>query len=107
MTNANLVLDALGDPTRRVIFRRLRTGARSVTEISRGMDITRSAVSQHLQVLKKARLAIDRAEGARRVYAIDARGVDVLRGWVDSLWDNALDRFKNAAELEALKGERQ
>jgi DNA-binding transcriptional ArsR family regulator len=106
MTNADQILDALGDPTRRAVFKRLRTGGRSVTEISRGMSITRSAVSQHLQVLKKARLALDRAEGTRRVYAVDSRGVEVLRGWLDTLWDTSLAAFKNAAELEARKGER-
>jgi DNA-binding transcriptional ArsR family regulator len=101
MTNAGLVLDALGDPTRRLVFQRLREGARAVTEISRGMKVTRPAVSQHLRVLKEARLVTDHAEGTRRVYAIDSRGVEALRAWLDTFWDTTLVAFKEAAELEA------
>ena len=47
--NAIRVLDALGDPTRRLVFKRLRSGARSVGEIAEGMDVSRPAVSQHLK----------------------------------------------------------
>ena len=102
MTTASGVLDALGDPTRRVVFLRLREGARSVTEISRGMKVTRPAVSQHLKVLQKARLVTHHAEGTRRIYAIDSRGVEALRAWLDTFWDTALAAFKEAAELEAM-----
>jgi DNA-binding transcriptional ArsR family regulator len=101
MTNVARVLDALGDPTRRVVFQRLREGARSVTEISRGMKVTRPAVSQHLKVLKEAHLVTHHAEGTRRMYAIDSRGVEALRAWLDTFWDTALAAFKEAAELEA------
>jgi DNA-binding transcriptional ArsR family regulator len=104
MANASQVLDALGDPTRRAVFQRLRGGPRSVTQISRGMQVSRPAVSQHLRVLKDARLVSDRAEGTRRLYAIDARGVEALRTWLDAFWDTALTRFKEAAEIEAKKG---
>jgi DNA-binding transcriptional ArsR family regulator len=104
MTNAERVLDALGDPTRRAVFKRLRVAApRSVGEIAAGLDVTRPAVSQHLRVLKAARLASGRSEGTRRLYAIDRRGLDVLRGWLDGLWDETLAAFKNAAEREAAR----
>ncbi len=102
-TSADRVLDALGDPTRRLVFKRLRSGARSVREIAEGMDVSRPAVSQHLKVLKAARLVVDRAEGTRRLYSVDARGVDTLRSWVDGFWDQALGAFKEAAEREAAK----
>jgi DNA-binding transcriptional ArsR family regulator len=107
MANVAQVLDALGDPTRRAVFQRLRGGARSVTEISRGMKVTRPAVSQHLKVLKAARLVTRRAEGTRRLYTVDRRGVESLRHWLDSFWDTALDAFQAAAELEAKKGARK
>jgi DNA-binding transcriptional ArsR family regulator len=97
------VLDALGDPTRRAVFARLRRGPRSVGEIAGGMDVSRSAVSQHLKVLKTARLVTDRAEGTRRLYAVDARGIEQLRDWLDGFWDGALAAFKDAAEREAAK----
>jgi DNA-binding transcriptional ArsR family regulator len=100
-TYAERALDALGDPTRRTIFKRLRHGARSVGEIAEGMDVSRPAVSQHLKVLKAARLVSDRAEGTRRLYAVDTRGVEALREWLDGFWDEALAAFKEAAEREA------
>jgi DNA-binding transcriptional ArsR family regulator len=100
-TNAERVLDALGDPTRREVFKRLRSGTRSVTELADGLNVTRPAVSQHLQVLKKAHLVFDRAEGTRRLYSVDKRGVGELRKWLDEFWDDTLASFKQAAEREA------
>jgi DNA-binding transcriptional ArsR family regulator len=83
------------------VFKRLRGGARSVGEIADGMDVSRPAVSQHLRVLKAARLVTDRAEGTRRLYAVDKQGLDALRGWLDRFWGEALAAFKEAAEREA------
>jgi DNA-binding transcriptional ArsR family regulator len=100
---ADQVLDALGDPTRRMVLKRLRSGALSVNEIAEGMHVTRPAVSQHLQVLKAARLVTDRADGNRRLYSIDTRGIEAARTWLDGLWDKALAAFKEAAEREAKK----
>ena len=101
------VLDALGDPTRRTVFERLRGGARSVGEIAEGMGVSRPAVSQHLKVLKAACLVTDRAEGTRRLYAVDAQGLKALRNWLDRFWDEALAAFKEAAERETKKRERK
>jgi DNA-binding transcriptional ArsR family regulator len=67
------------------------------------MDVSRPAVSQHLRILKEARLVTDRAEGTRRLYAIDPRGIEALRGWLDGFWDETLAAFKEAAENEAAK----
>jgi DNA-binding transcriptional ArsR family regulator len=100
------VLDALGDQTRRTVLKRLRTGERSVAEIAEGMYVSRPAVSQHLRVLKAARLVTDRAEGARRLYSVDPRGLEELRTWLDGFWDRALIAFKQAAEREAAKERR-
>jgi DNA-binding transcriptional ArsR family regulator len=88
--NAERALDALGDPTRRLVFKRLRKGSRSVGEIADGMDVSRPAVSQHLKVLKAAGLVVVRAEGTRRLYSVDTRGIEALRNWLDSFWDEAL-----------------
>ena len=95
--------DLLGDPTRRAVFKRLRAGARSVGEIAKGMDVSRPAVSQHLRVLKEARLVTDRAEGTRRLYAVDTTGLDEVRKWLDGFWDETLAAFKTAAEREAAR----
>jgi len=103
LPNANIerALDALGDPTRRRVLRRLRDGTRSVREIADGMDVSRPAVSQHLKVLKAAGLVVVRAEGTRRLYAVDTRGIESLRRWLDGFWDEALTSFKRAAEKVA------
>jgi DNA-binding transcriptional ArsR family regulator len=61
--------------------------------------VSRSAVSQHLRVLKDAELAVVRIEGTRRLYAIDMRGLESLRGWLDGFWDKALSASKQAASL--------
>ncbi len=106
MINAERVLDALGDPTRRLVFMRLREGNRSVTEIAKGLDVSRPAVSQHLKVLKTAGLAVSRVEGTRRLYAVDTRGIEAVRGWLDGFWGKALVAFKAAAEHEAVKERR-
>ena len=104
MTNAEQVLDALGDPTRRLVFKRLRNATRSVREIAEGLHVSRPAVSQHLKVLKAAGLVVVRAEGTRRLYAVDTRGIEALRRWLDGFWDDALAAFAEAAEQEAAKG---
>lgn len=65
------------------------------------MDVSRPAVSQHLRILKEARLVTDRAEGTRRLYAVDRRGIALVRKWLDGFWNEALSAFKEAAEREA------
>jgi DNA-binding transcriptional ArsR family regulator len=91
-------LGALGDPTRRAIFERLRRGPLPVGELARDLPVSRPAVSQHLRVLRTAGLVADRAEGTRRVYRVDPRGIAGLRDYFDSFWDEALAAFKDAAE---------
>ena len=86
-----------------MVLKRLRAGPRSVNEIADGLHVSRPAVSQHLQVLLSARLVTARAEGTRRLYAVDPRGVEAVRDWLDGLWDEALASFKAAAEREAKK----
>jgi DNA-binding transcriptional ArsR family regulator len=103
MINAERALEALGDPTRHLVFKRLRNHTRSGREIAEGMDVSRPAVSQHLNVLKRAGLVVVRAEGTRRLYAVNAGGIEALRNWLDGFWDQALVAFKEAAEREAAK----
>lgn len=107
ITYEERAFDALGDPTRRAVLRRLRGGARSVGEIAEGMEVSRPAVSQHLKILRTARLVTVRAEGTRRVYAVDTRGIESLRKWLDGFWDEALTAFKVMAEREAIRERKQ
>jgi DNA-binding transcriptional ArsR family regulator len=91
-------LDALGDPTRRQIFERLANGPLPVVEIARKLPVSRPAVSQHLKVLKDVGLVSDRAEGTRRLYAINRDGLAAVRDYFDRFWDDALDAFRREAE---------
>jgi DNA-binding transcriptional ArsR family regulator len=100
MTNANAALSALADPTRRAIFERLSAGPMPVGAIARGLPVSRPAVSQHLKVLKAARLVSDEAAGTRRVYRIDPAGLGAIRAWLDGLWTDALENFRSEVEKE-------
>ena len=98
MTNAAGLLDALAEPTRRAIVERLAGQPASVTDIAREMPISRSAVSQHLQILKSVGLVNDRAEGTRRVYRVDPDALAIIRAYFDSFWQRSLAAFQEAAE---------
>ena len=91
-------LDALGDATRRQIFELLRSGPQSVGELAAGLPVSRPAVSQHLRVLEEVGLVTHERNGTRNVYELDSAGVTVLRDWVDEFWNEALVRFKAAAD---------
>jgi len=93
-------LDALGDPTRRQVFERLRSGPRSVGELAADLPVSRPAVSQHLRVLEDAGLVTHRRNGTRHLYELDSAGVGVLRDWVDGFWSEALARFKAVADTK-------
>ncbi|HEX7020459.1 MAG TPA: metalloregulator ArsR/SmtB family transcription factor [Gemmatimonadaceae bacterium] len=91
-------LDALGDPTRRAILARLAAGPLPVGELSAYFPMSRPAISQHLRILKDARLVTHTAVGARRVYAIDREGFNELRRYFDQFWGSALSSFKSRVE---------
>jgi DNA-binding transcriptional ArsR family regulator len=93
-----VVLDALGDPTRRAVLDLLVDGSRAVGELAAALPVSRPAVSQHLRVLKEAGLVTTEADGTRRLYAVDPRGLDPARAWIDRFWDHALANFKQLVE---------
>jgi DNA-binding transcriptional ArsR family regulator len=94
------VLAALADPTRRAILERLREQPASVGRIADTMPVSRPAVSQHLRVLKRAGLVREKAEGTRRVYRVEPRGLVELKRYLDSMWDSVLESFRAEAERE-------
>ncbi len=98
MAYSGEVFAALADPTRRRVLERLASGPKPVGEIAEGLPVSRPAVSQHLKVLKEAGLVSDRADGARRIYAIDPAGLGAVRAWLDRFWTGALEAF--AAEFD-------
>jgi DNA-binding transcriptional ArsR family regulator len=61
-------------------------------------DVTRSAVSQHLGVLREAALVIERRDGTRRLYRADHAQMDLLRQFLDEYWTGSLQRLQNLAE---------
>jgi DNA-binding transcriptional ArsR family regulator len=91
---------ALADPTRRQVFERLAKKSLSVGELAARLPVSRPAVSQHLKVLKEAGLVTDVADGTRRVYRVDPRGIEAMRHYLDRFWDRALAAFKAAVEKE-------
>jgi DNA-binding transcriptional ArsR family regulator len=91
-------LTALADPTRRAIFERLAEHPLAVGELAGQLPVSRPAVSQHLKVLKEARLVVDRRAGNRRIYRLDPDGVDALRAYLEQYWSKALASYKATVE---------
>jgi DNA-binding transcriptional ArsR family regulator len=89
---------ALGDPTRKAIFELLVDRPRAVGELAGELPVSRPAVSQHLRVLKDARLVVDRPVGTRRIYSVDPDGLVALRADLERFWGQALINYKAAVE---------
>jgi DNA-binding transcriptional ArsR family regulator len=98
VTYQDAAWNALGDPTRRAIFERLAERPRPVGELARELPVSRPAVSQHLKVLKDARLVADRADGNRRIYQVDPAGLRALRADLERFWGQTLAAYKAAVE---------
>jgi DNA-binding transcriptional ArsR family regulator len=93
---------AVGVPRRRDILSLLRDGERSAGEIHGALgDLTFGAVSQHLGVLERAGLVSVRREGRSRLYQAQPEGLEPLRQWLESMWDDALGRLARLAEADA------
>ena len=85
---------ALSDPTRRRIVELLGAGERSSGEIGAHFSVSPPAISQHLKVLREARLVRVRSEGQRRIYALDPDGLAAIDRWLAVLrpfWADRLD----------------
>jgi DNA-binding transcriptional ArsR family regulator len=97
----------LGDPTRRAIFELLARRPSTVGELAQQLPITRSAVSQHLRVLKDGGLVVSRAQGTRRIYRLNPDGVTALRAYLDRIWAEALTAFAKAAHAAPIDPEQE
>lgn len=97
-TNVAEAWSALGDPTRRAIFERIVEGPCAVVELARELPVSRPAVSQHLRVLKAAKLVVDRPAGTRRIYGVNRDGLAALRADLDKYWAKTLVAYKAAVE---------
>ena len=106
-TNGADGLGLLGDPTRRAIFELLARRPSTVGELAQHLPITRSAVSQHLRVLKDGGLVVSTAEGTRRIYRLNPDGVTALRAYLDRVWAEALTAFGKAVQAAPLDPEQE
>lgn len=88
-----MVLDALGDPTRRAILDALRHGPQSVGALAGELPVSRPAISQHLKVLGAAGLVDHESRGTRNLYRVEPAGLDPLRSWLDEFWGDVLEAF--------------
>ena len=96
-------LKAIAAPNRRAILALVRDGELSAGEIASHFDVTRPAVSQHLNVLKEAGLVSERRNGTRRLYRARPEGLAELRDFLEGFWDVRLEALKREAEKEERK----
>jgi len=89
--------NALADGTRHAIVSRLADGPMAVGRLAAGLPVSRSAVSQHLKILKEAGLVSEQASGTRRVYRLNPAAVAALRDQLDTFWRRALDSYTHVA----------
>jgi DNA-binding transcriptional ArsR family regulator len=89
---------ALGDPTRRAILDRLSHGPLSVSALAAPLDITLTAVAQHLQILEESALVHTEKLGRVRTCRIETKGFSALDQWIRdhrSLWQRRLDQLSD------------
>ena len=93
-------LRALAEPRRRAILRLVARDELAAGEIAAAFEVTRTAVSQHLTVLKNAGLLAERREGTRRLYRARPEGLAGLRQFLDEMWASSLDTARRLVESE-------
>jgi DNA-binding transcriptional ArsR family regulator len=93
-------LRALAEPHRRAILRLVAQHELAAGEIAAAFDVTRTAVSQHLTVLKNAGLLSERRLGTRRLYRARPEGLDELRRFLDDMWASSLDTARRLVEAD-------
>jgi DNA-binding transcriptional ArsR family regulator len=92
-------LKALAEPRRREILRLVWSEELPATAIAtRFTEVTRSAISQHLSVLREAGLVHERREGTRRLYRSNHHEMARLREFLDDYWTTGLERLRDVAE---------
>ena len=91
---------ALADGTRLAIVARLAEGPEAVGRLAAGLPVTRSAVSQHLKILKDAGLVEDIAVGNRRIYRLNPVALAALRDQLDTYWQRALAGYADAVQTQ-------
>lgn len=98
------LLKAIAEPKRRDIIRLVWSRELAAAEIAEYFpDVTRSAISQHLTVLRKNGVIHERREGTRRLYSVNRGEIIKLRAFLDSFWSDSLERLRDIAEVSELQ----
>jgi len=97
---ADETLKAIAEPRRRAILRLVADDELPAGEIAAAFDVSRTAVSQHLTVLKNAGLLTERRDGTRRLYRARPEGLDGLRQLLNDMWASSLDVARRLVEAE-------
>ncbi len=90
------VFTAIADPTRRAILWQLRDGERSVTNLMEPLDVSQSAFSQHLGILRDSGLVQARREGRHQIYSVNPEALYEIAKWIqhfDRFWTDRFDRL--------------
>jgi DNA-binding transcriptional ArsR family regulator len=99
-------LKALAEPRRREILRLVAHDELAAGEIAGAFDVSRTAISQHLTVLKNANLVDERRDGTRRLYRARPEGLAELRRFLDDMWASSLDMARRLVEGDDEEGRR-
>src|SRR6476619_3418525 len=98
------VFSALANPVRREILMQLRKGPRAVNDLASGFGVGRPAVSEHLQVLRKARLVREEPRGRERYYHLDPRPLSEIDAWLEAFhkyWKQRMSALEGLLDTEA------
>jgi DNA-binding transcriptional ArsR family regulator len=90
---------ALANPVRRALLMQLRAGPRAVNELAKGFELGRPAISEHLQVLRRARLVREEPRGRERYYHLDPRPLTEVTDWLDTFSHYWKQRLKALDDL--------
>ena len=99
-TATDEALRALAEPRRRAILRLVARDELAAGEIAAAFEVTRTAVSQHLTVLKNAGLLTERRDGTRRLYRARPEGLAGLKQFLDDIWGESLEVARRLVEAE-------
>jgi DNA-binding transcriptional ArsR family regulator len=92
------IFKALADPTRRTIFEKLGDGAMNASALRDGLAISQPAMSQHLAVLRNARLVREKRQGRFVNYEVDPEGLAIIGDWLAryrAYWPEQVDALRN------------
>jgi len=98
-----MVFRAISDPTRRSIMALLADQEKSLNEIAANYDMTRPAVTKHLNILREGGLISVRAQGRERLHRLQPEALKTVSEWLNlfsQFWDEKLADLKQAVEAD-------